>query len=122
MAHLERREDVPLDEAGVRLAARSLNDQAQQVIVEVAVLEAGAGRARERETGEALCLTLGGIGRVVQVSQEVHAGYRGQAAGLVEQLAHGDLGGCLRVCHAKPGQVALRQAHPGRPCRPRPTA
>jgi hypothetical protein len=26
---------------------------------------------------------------------------------VVEQLAHGDLGGDLRVCHAEPGQVAL---------------
>jgi hypothetical protein len=46
---------------------------------------------------------------IVQISQETHPGQARQAAGLMQQVAHGHLGRCLGVRDAEPGQVALNR-------------
>ena len=124
VAHAQRGEDVALDIAGVGFASGGLDDQPQQVVVGVAVLERRAGRAAQLQRGQRPHLALGGVRAGVEIGQRDFPGRGGQAAGLVQQVAHGDGGRRPRVGHAEPRQIApdggiqfdpprLRQLHHG---------
>ncbi len=107
MAHVQRREDMLLDVVGVGFPAGCLDDQAEDVEIQVAVLELSADWAANLKRGQVTHLTLNFVRMIIEIGQANHAGQLWQAAGLVEQVAQRDLGGCLRIGNAEPGQVVL---------------
>ena len=107
VVHVQRQEDSAADVLRIGRPACRLDDEPQQVIVHVAVRTDRAGSMVEFARGEGTRLARGGAGVAVEIRQRRLACTGGQAAGLVQQVAHGDQGTCVRVRHPEPGEIAL---------------
>ena len=109
MAHLQRTEDVLLDVALVGLSAHGLHDEPEHRVVDRAVLV--------RRT-HGLC-QLGGaqladgpfqcVVTRIPISLERPPCLCRQTAGLIQEVADGDLGGGTFVGHTEPGDVSLHR-------------
>jgi hypothetical protein len=105
VAHVQRDEEAAPEVVGVRFTAGRLYDQAQQVVIRIAVLESGADRAGDLEPLKRAGLAFRGSGGIIEVRELDPSRGFGQAAGLVQELPHRYFGGSLEVRHPEPGQI-----------------
>ena len=103
--HAQRVEDGPAQVRPERLAGDRLHQRAEDHVVGVAVVVRPAGLADRRKGLESAHRLGEAAGRLVVAVGVAAGGGAGQAAGVGEQLPHGDPGGDALVGQPQPGQV-----------------